>query len=118
MKRQKNQLELAFGPVAKGEARSAGAEGTESRAAGAGLDSPTAMPGLMERIVARDNLKKALLQVRRNKGAAGVDAMSVSALAAHLTEHWPTIRESLLDGTYQPQPVRRVEIPKASGGMR
>jgi RNA-directed DNA polymerase len=73
---------------------------------------------MMERIVARDNLKKALAQVRRNKGAPGVDGMTVDDLAAHLKDHWPEIRAQLLNGTYQPQPVRRVDIPKASGGTR
>jgi hypothetical protein len=66
----------------------------------------------MEAIVERDNLRKALAQVKRNKGAAGVDGMSLGALAPYLKEHWPTIRAQLLDGTYKPQPVRRVEIPK------
>jgi len=56
--------------------------------------------------------------VKRNKGSAGVDGMTVNELSAHLKEHWPTIRARLLDGTYKPQPVRRVEIPKASGGTR
>src|SRR3954467_15617828 len=72
----------------------------------------------MERIVARDNLRKALAQVRRNKGAPGVDVMSVEDLAAHLKDHWPAIRDQLLHGTYRPQPVRRGEIPKATGGTR
>lgn len=72
----------------------------------------------MEAIVGRDNLKKALAQVRRNKGAPGVDAMSVDELASFLKEHWPTIRNQLLEGSYKPRPVRRVEIPKASGGTR
>ena len=72
----------------------------------------------MEAIVERENLTKALAQVKRNKGAPGVDGMSVEALAGYLKEHWPTIRDQLLDGTYKPQPVRRVEIPKVSGGKR
>jgi RNA-directed DNA polymerase len=72
----------------------------------------------MEAVVERENLKKALAQVKRNKGAAGVDRMSVDDLPAYLKEHWPTIRAQLLAGNYTPQPVRRVEIPKASGGMR
>lgn len=72
----------------------------------------------METIVERDNLRKALRQVKRNKGAPGIDAMSVDALAPYLKDHWPTIRAQLLDGSYRPQPVRRVEIPKASGGLR
>jgi len=72
----------------------------------------------MEAIVERDNLKRALAQVKRNKGAAGIDGMSLDALAPHLKEHWPAIRAQLLEGTYKQQPVRRVEIPKASGGTR
>ena len=117
-RRPKNQLELAFGVERTGEARSPAPEGTEARTAGAEPDDPAASEPLMERIVARDNLEKALRQVRRNKGAPGLDGMSVEARAAHLKEHWPEIRVQLLDGTYRPQPVRRVEIPKATGGMR
>ena len=72
----------------------------------------------MEAVVERENLKKALARVKRNKGTAGIDGMSVDDLPAYLKEHWPTIRAQLLEGSYKPQPVRRVEIPKASGGMR
>ncbi len=72
----------------------------------------------MAAIVERENLRKALARVKRNRGAAGVDGMSVDDLPAYLKEHWLTIRAQLLDGSYRPQPVRRVEIPKASGGMR
>ena len=72
----------------------------------------------MEDVVERENLKTALAQVKRNKGAAGIDGMSVNDLPAYLKEHWPAIRAQLLDGIYKPQPVRRVEIPKASGGVR
>ncbi|HYA81494.1 MAG TPA: group II intron reverse transcriptase/maturase [Methylocystis sp.] len=118
-KRSKIQLELAFGEGATGEARSARAGGTEADAACAAVQSPAALAGpCMEAIVERDNLRKALAQVQRNKGAAGVDGMSVEALSAHLKDHWPTIRARLLDGSYEPQPVRRVEIPKPGGGVR
>lgn len=72
----------------------------------------------MEDVVERENLKTALAQVKRNKGAAGIDGMSVDDLPVYLKEHWPAIRAQLLDGTYRPQPVRRVKIPKASGGVR
>ena len=62
---------------------------------------------------------RALKQVERNKGAAGVDNMTVEQLRAYLREHWLRIKEELLAGDYQPQPVRKVEIPKAgSQGMR
>jgi RNA-directed DNA polymerase len=116
--RQKNQVELNLGTGAEGEARSAAAREPEARTAKACLERPAVAGPSMEAVVERENLKKALAQVKRNKGAAGVDGMSVDDLSAYLKEHWPTIRAELLDGTYKPQPVRRVEIPKASGGVR
>lgn len=73
---------------------------------------------LMERVVERDNLVKALRQVERNGGSPGIDGMSTEELTPYLKEHWPRLRESLLRGTYQPQPVKRVEIPKPEGGVR
>jgi RNA-directed DNA polymerase len=63
-------------------------------------------------------VRKALARVERNKGAAGIDSMSFEALGPYLKVHWPTIRAQLLDGSYTPQAVRRVEIPKATGGKR
>jgi RNA-directed DNA polymerase len=116
--RQKNQIELNLGTGAKGEALSAAAQGAETRAAKACLERPAVAGPSMEAVVERENLKKALARVKRNKGAAGIDGMSVDDLPTHLKEHWLTIRAQLLDGTYRPPPVRRVEIPKASGGMR
>jgi RNA-directed DNA polymerase len=117
--RQKTQLELAFPSMPKGETPRHGVAGAEARAARVDIESQAAWSGpSMEAIVERDNLRRALAQVRRNKGAPGVDAMSVDDLAAYLKDHWPTIRVQLLDGTYRPQPVRRIEIPKASGGTR
>jgi len=116
--RQNNQVELNLGTGARGEAPSAAAQETEARAARACLERPAVAGPSMEAVVERENLRKALAQVKRNKGAAGVGGMTVDDLPAYLKEHWPTIRAQLLDGTYKPQPVRRVEIPKASGGMR
>src|SRR6266702_82333 len=116
--RQKNQVELNLGTGAEGEARSAAARESEARTARTCLERPAVAGPSMEAVVERENLKEALAHVKRNKGAAGIDGMSVDALTGHLKEHWPTIRAQLLDGTYQPQPVRRVEIPKASGGVR
>jgi RNA-directed DNA polymerase len=116
--RQKNQVELNLGTGAEGEARSAAARESEARPARTNLERPAVAGPSMEAMVERENLKEALAQVKRNKGAAGIDGMSVDALPAHLKEHWATIRAQLLDGTYQPQPVRRVEIPKVSGGVR
>ena len=116
--RQKNQVELNLGTGAKGETLSAAAEETEARAAKTSLERPAVVGPSMEAVVERENLKKALAQVKRNKGAAGIDGMPVDDLPAYLKEHWPTIRVQLLEGTYKPQAVRRVEIPKASGGTR
>src|ERR1700688_1476550 len=116
--RQKNQVELNLGTGAKGDARSAAAQESEARAAEACLERPAVAGPSMEAVVERGNLKKALARVKRNKGAGGVDRMSIDDLPAYLKEHWPTIRAQLLDGTYKPQPVRRVEIPKATGGTR
>jgi RNA-directed DNA polymerase len=116
--RQKTELEITLQVGVTGEARSAGMEGTEIRPADIPVESQAALGPSMEVIVDRDNLRKALAQVKRNKGAAGVDGMSLEAMVPYLKEHWPAIRAQLLEGTYKPQPVRRVEIPKASGGTR
>lgn len=117
-RRQNNQLELAFGEGVTGEARSAAPEGTEADTAAPRLESPAVLGPLMEAIVERDNLRRALAQVRRNRGAPGVDGMTVDDLPPYLKDHWPSIRSQLLDGTYRPQPVLRVEIPKVGGGVR
>jgi RNA-directed DNA polymerase len=73
---------------------------------------------MMEEIVERENLKVALRRVKANKGAPGVDGLTVDQLDDHLKQHWPAIRERLLSGTYRPKPVKRVEIPKPDGGVR
>lgn len=73
---------------------------------------------IMEAVVDRANMRRAYERVIRNKGAAGVDGLSVSALGNHLKRHWPKIKARLLDGLYQPQPVRQVSIPKPDGGER
>jgi RNA-directed DNA polymerase len=117
-RRQKIQLELAFGTDARGEAPSAAPQGTETSTAASRPETPAASGPMMEAVVERDNLRKALAQVRRNKGAPGLDGMTVDDLAPYLRDHWPAIRTQLLDGTYRPQPVKRVEIPKDGGGTR
>ena len=73
---------------------------------------------LMERVVERSNMQAALKRVKQNKGAPGVDAMGVDELVGLLRTHWPKIRERLCEGTYEPMPVKRVQIPKANGGKR
>jgi RNA-directed DNA polymerase len=73
---------------------------------------------LIERMVERDNMVKALNRVKQNKGAAGIDGMTVDELPGYLQSNWHLIKEQLLKGTYRPKAVRRVEIPKANGGIR
>lgn len=75
-------------------------------------------PSLMEAVVESHNLRQAYARVMTNKGAAGVDNVSVSEFKAHLQAQWPRIKEQLLEGRYPPKPVRSVEIPKANGGAR
>lgn len=72
----------------------------------------------MSRVLERENLFRALTQVKRNKGAPGIDGLSVDALSGHLKEHWPGIKQALQEGSYRPQPVKRVEIPKPDGRKR
>jgi hypothetical protein len=95
-----------------------GNPGDETAPGTHGADAPVMGTDLMERVVEAKNLLAALRQVRRNRGAPGIDGMAVDDLVGHLQANWPTIRASLVTGTYQPQPVRRVVIPKAGGGSR
>ncbi len=74
--------------------------------------------GLMEAALTRGNLQAALKRVKKNKGSPGIDGMTVDDLSDHLRVHWPSLREQLLAGTYQPQPVRQHVIPKSGGGER
>src|SRR5664280_3303144 len=117
-RRQKNQLELAFMEEGRSEAPTASMQGTESSAGKRGSESPAIAEQLMEEVCGRENCKQALKRVKANKGSAGVDGMTVQQLPEYLKQHWPVIREQLLSGTYEPQPVRRVEIPKPDGGVR
>src|SRR5450432_4594148 len=96
------------------------------RAEGDGLETPeprtfrkrAMYENLMDAVVTDENCGKALAAVKRNKGAAGIDRMETTELENHLQAHWEKIRAKLLNGTYVPSPVRRVEIPKPSGGTR
>jgi RNA-directed DNA polymerase len=81
-------------------------------------ECPSAEAGLMARVVERDNLFRALKQVQSHGGSPGIDGMTVEELSPSLKEHWPRLKQALLEGTYQPQPVKRVEIPKPQGGVR
>ena len=81
-------------------------------------DTSQQREGLLEQILSRDNLNRAYKQVKRNKGAGGIDGMQVDELLPYLREHKDELIQSLRDGKYRPQPVRRVEIPKENGKTR
>src|SRR5271155_5721407 len=117
-KRLNIQLRLDFSSMPTGEARQARREDIESFSAVNEPERPANTSRIMEEVCERANLKEALRQVRGNKGSAGVDRMTVDQLGDYLKQHWPDIREQLLNGTYKPNPVRRVEIPKPDGGGR
>src|SRR5579864_4078286 len=129
-KRQKNQLAhsgsavrnqqmvLAFLDESRSEAPRVSEEGTESLAVKRGTESPAIGEQLMEEVCERENCKQALARVKANKGSPGGDGMTVQQLPEHLKQHWPAIREQLLSGSYEPEPVKRVEIPKPDGGVR
>jgi len=109
-----DQFELPLEP--RGEAPT-GERSGEARSTGCGTER-LGLVDLMEQIVERGNLVRALKRVRANKGSAGVDDLTVDDLPDYLRAHWSTIREQLLTGRYQPNAVKRVEIPKPGGGMR
>lgn len=115
--RQHIQVRLAFDTPEASEARRDVPQGAEAPTATRVPERP-ATTTLMEEVCDRENLKQALRRVRANKGSAGVDGMTVEQLPAYLKVQWPAIRDQLLRGAYQPQPVRRVEIPKPDGGVR
>jgi len=117
-KRQKNQLVLAFTEMSRSEAPRDSGEGTETLMAKREAESMADREQLMAAVCERKNCKQALARVKSNKGSAGIDGMTVEQLPVYLKQHWPTIREQLLRGTYKPQPVKRVEIPKPDGGLR
>jgi len=114
--RQNVQLKLDFRATPTGEAQQAKTEAAESCQAAHAIESPASSNRLMEEVCERENLREALRRVKANKGSPGVDGMTIDGITDYLKQHWPAIREQLLSGTYEPQPVRRVEIPKPDGG--
>src|SRR3954452_23785322 len=117
-KRQKTQCSLALGPRDRGEASVIVSPRAEPFMAKPAPESPAGTEQLMEEVCDGENLQSAWKRVRSNQGSPGVDGMTIEDAKAYLREHWPSIRSQLLDGTYQPLPVKRVEIPKPDGGIR
>jgi len=117
--RQKNQPEqgeLAFPAESRSDAPKATGKGTETRVAEGQTESLAGTERLMEEVCELENCKQALQRVKANKGSPGIDGMTVEELPEYLKQHGLTIGEQLRQGTYQPQPVRRVEIEKPDGG--
>jgi RNA-directed DNA polymerase len=106
-------------PSAKAGGGTAEVRGTARQACAGPTECAGTQTGeFLQKVVSRENLLLAYRRVVQNGGAPGVDGMTVEQLMPYCRQHWPAIREQLLQGTYQPQPVRKVEIPKPTGGMR
>jgi len=119
--RQKNQPEqevLAFPAEDRSDAPKTAARGTETLTAKRQTESLAETERLMEEVCEWENCKQALQRVKANKGSPGVDGMTVEQLPGYLKQHGLEIGEQLRNGTYRPQPVKRVEIPKPDGGVR
>ena len=112
------QLKLVLPMPGRGEAPRRDAQEVEAVTATAEPESPASTAHLMGAICDPDNIEAALRAVVRNKGAPGIDGITVKQLPSILKARWPEIEEQLLQGRYQPQPVRRVRIPKPAGGTR
>jgi RNA-directed DNA polymerase len=116
MRQKSTQESLDFHSVPTGEARQARGEATESFSTVQATKSPAGTNQLREEVGEGENLKQALQQVKANKGSPGIDGITVEELPGDLKQHGLGIREQLLNGTYKPKPVRRVEIEKPDGG--
>src|SRR5262250_2679667 len=116
---QPEQGGLAFPAESRSDAPKAIVKGTETLVAKRENESLAGTERLMEEVCELENCKQALQRVKANKGSPGVDGMTVNELPEYLRQHGLTIGEQLRNGTYQPRPVRRVEIPKPDGqGVR
>lgn len=116
MRQKTGQLELSMDH--RGEAHGVQRSGEVATASNGDERSGTDDTGLMERVVERRNVERALQRVRKNKGSPGVDGMTVDQLPEYVKDNWERLRAELLAGTYQPRPIRRQEIPKKGGGVR
>lgn len=115
-RRQKTSYE---GSSAKNRLETEGMRGVSSVPLASSKDTSSAdSDNLIEKMLSRENMLKALKRVEKNKGSSGVDGMKVDELRPFLKQNWPFIKESILKGEYKPNAVRKVEIPKSDGGIR
>lgn len=117
-KRQKSRNQSTSNAQASGETASESMRGSEARTASGQPENPASTANLMEEVLENENLKRAYQRVVQNKGAAGVDKLTVDDLKPYLAANWKRIRNELLEGRYEPKEVRRVAIPKNAGGVR
>jgi RNA-directed DNA polymerase len=117
-KRQKIWNKAALKARVGSEASDGAMRGTEAQMAINETESLAVTEQLMKEVLDKGNLEEALKQVMQNKGAAGINGMTVEELPAYLKENWKRIRKELMEGKYAPLAVKRVEIPKATGGVR
>jgi group II intron reverse transcriptase/maturase len=113
---QKSDVEPELAQGARGDPLNAPRSG-EARTAARGNER-SGTGGLMEEVVAEQNVRTAIKRVRKKKGSPGIDGMTVDELVPYLVGNWPVVKARLLDGTYEPTAVRKVEIPKPGGGLR
>jgi RNA-directed DNA polymerase len=116
--RQKIRNQSTSNAQVSGEAASESARGSEARTTSSQTENPASTWNLMEEVLESENLKRAYQRVVQNKGAAGVDKLTVDDLKPYLAANWKRIRNELLEGRYVPKEVRRVAIPKNTGGVR
>ena len=113
----RHQKPAQAGRVVDGGGEAAPGDGRdEARLARHGKDDSG--QDLLAQVLSKANMATAWKRVTANRGSAGVDGLSVAQTAEYLKTHWPRVREELRTGCYRPQPVRRVQIPKAGGGLR
>lgn len=117
MQRVRRQMSAQAGRSGKGQGEALSVRGSDETF-GPRHEVEDTGPGLLAAVLARENMQQAWKRVRANKGAAGIDGLSIDETAERLRAEWPAIRDQLLHGTYRPQPVRRVTIPKPDGGQR
>src|ERR1700674_733988 len=117
-KRQNIQYSLALEPKDRGETPVVEHPRAEPFVAKLTPESPAVTEQLMEEVCDGENLQSAWKRVQRNQGSRGGCGMTIDDANPFLRDPWPSIRSQLRDETYQPQPVKRVEIPKPDGGVR
>jgi RNA-directed DNA polymerase len=117
-KRQKKRRNPTSKTKVGSEASDGVTRGLEALTATDETENLAELEQLMEEVLDKENLKEALTHVLQNKGAPGIDGMTVEKLPEYLKDNWRRIRKEVLEGKYAPRAVRRVEIPKATGGVR